>query len=151
MTQRKTPTIDVVTLRAENYSPDGNNVFIPLKTKHATEMTLSVPIACLHELIADLQKLQPLAETASIATSNQTDVASKAAEDLNRINITVPKKWMLRSALPDRPLIVMVFDPQTAAQAGYALTVTAAREMAVGLVKYADTVANHEATKPKLS
>lgn len=56
---------------------------------------------------------------------------------------------MLRSGLPDHPLVVMVFDPQTEAQAGYALTATAAREMAVALVKYADTVAKYEASKRK--
>jgi hypothetical protein len=61
----------------------------------------------------------------------------------------VPKKWMLRSGLPDHPLVVMVFDPQTEKQSGYGLTATAAREMAVGLVKYADTLAKHQAKKQK--
>jgi hypothetical protein len=149
MTQRTAPTIDVVTLRADKYSPDGKSVFISLQTKHASEMTLSVPVACFHDLIADLRNLQPPGETAATTTSNHPAVASKPAEHLNRINVIVPKKWMLRSGLPNHPLIIMVFDPQTEAQAGYALTVAAAREMAVGLVKYADTVSKHEEVKRK--
>ena len=55
---------------------------------------------------------------------------------------------MLRSGLPDHPLVVLVFDPQTEKQSGYGLTAGAAREMAVGLVKYADTVAKHSNQKP---
>ena len=43
----------------------------------------------------------------------------------------------------------LVFDPQTAAQAGYALTEKAAREMAAGLVKQADRLAAPTAAKPK--
>jgi dTDP-4-dehydrorhamnose 3,5-epimerase len=53
----------------------------------------------------------------------------------------VPKRWMLRTALPGRPLVIMVFDPQTELQAGFALTEKAAREMAAGLTKQAAALA----------
>jgi hypothetical protein len=56
---------------------------------------------------------------------------------------------MLRSGLPDHPFVLMVFDPQTETQAGFALTVESAREMAAGLVKYADILASHEASRSK--
>ena len=51
----------------------------------------------------------------------------------------------VRSA--DYPFVPMVSDPQTEKQAGFALSAELAREMAAGLVKYADALANHEASK----
>jgi hypothetical protein len=149
MQQSKTPPIRAIDLRADNYSPDGKNVIISFATKYIAERRIySVPVECLNEFIADLQKLKSPTGTTSINTSRQPAATQTPEKELGRITITVPKRWMLRSGLPDHPLVVMVFDPQTEAQAGYALTATAAREIAMGLVKYADTVAKHEANKP---
>ena len=47
---------------------------------------------------------------------------------------------MLRTGPPERPLVIMVFDPHTEIQAGFALTEKVAREMAAGLVKQADSL-----------
>jgi hypothetical protein len=150
MQQSKTPPIRAIDLRADNYSPDGKNIIISFATKYVAERRIySVPVECLNEFIADLQKLKSPTGTTSINTSRQPAAAQTPEKELNRITVTVPKRWMLRSGLPDHPLVVMVFDPQTEAQAGYALTATAAKEMAVALVKYADTVAKYEASKRK--
>jgi hypothetical protein len=86
--------------------------------------------------------------SSSSQASDQT-TASAGVKDVTHLNVTVPKKWMLRSGLPDHPLVVIIFDPQTEKQSGYGLSATAAGEMAVGLVKYADTVAKHQAKKQK--
>ena len=146
MQQSKTPPIRAIDFRADNYSPDGKNIIISFATKYVAERRIySVPVESLNEFIADIQKLRSPTGTTPINTSRQP---AAAQTELNRITVTVPKRWMLRSGLPDHPLVVMVFDPQTEAQAGYALTATAAREMASGLVKYADAVAKHEASKP---
>ena len=148
MQQSKTPPIRAIDLKADNYSPDGKNIIISFATKYVAERLLySVPVECLNEFIADLEKLKPPTGSTSINASHQPAAAQKPQKELNRITVTVPKRWMLRSGLPDHPLVVMVFDPQTEAQAGYALTATAAREMASGLVKYADTVAKYDASK----
>src|SRR5262245_4731956 len=66
-----------------------------------------------------------------------------------RINIRVQKKWMLRTGLPDHPLVCMRLYPQTALQAGFALTEKAAREMAAGLTTQANSLTKGEANKPK--
>jgi hypothetical protein len=50
---------------------------------------------------------------------------------------------MMRSGLPEHPVVIMVFDPQTDAQAGFALSAASAKEMAAGLTKYADELARH--------
>ncbi len=147
MQQSKTPPIRAIDLRADDYSPDGKDVIISFATKYVAERrTYSVPVEYLNEFIADLRKLKSPTGTTSINMSRPPAAAQIPDKELNRITVTVPKKWMLRSGLPDHPLVVMVFDPQTEAQAGYALTAKAAREMASGLVKYSDTVARYEAS-----
>jgi hypothetical protein len=165
MNQSKTPPISVIDIRAHEYSADGRAIMISLATKYSAERrTYSVPVECLHTLIADLRTLKRPSEagaatdggelaTAEAASSPgpvaDTTTSPAQAKDLTRLNVTVPKKWLLRSGLPDHPLVVMVFDPLTEKQSGYGLTVTAAREMAVALVKYADTVTKHQASQPK--
>jgi hypothetical protein len=66
-----------------------------------------------------------------------------AAKDLNRVNITIPKRWMLRSGLPERPLVYLVFDPHTEGESGYAMSASSAKEMAAGLLKCADMLEQH--------
>jgi hypothetical protein len=156
MEQSKTLPVNLIAMRADKYAPDGKSLIISMTTKYSAERTYSVPVECLYELIADLQKLKRPTAAVPIEAPSQpapaaVDTVPTAAADLNQVNVIVPKKWMLRSGLPNHPLIVMIFDPQTKTQAGYALTVTAAREMSNGLVKYADAVASHEASKPRLS
>ena len=163
MQQSKAPPINVIDIRAHEYTPDGKGIIVSLATKYSPERRdYSVPVECLYNLISDLRTLKPPSNGAAPADEpSQQDAApsqasgqttsSPGAKDLTRLNVTVPKKWMLRSGLPDHPLVVMVFDPQTEKQSGYGLTAGAAREMAVGLVKYADTVAKHQAKKQELN
>jgi hypothetical protein len=154
MNQSRTPPLDAIDLRADSYSPDGKNIVISLAIKGASERrTYSLPVASLYAFIADLQKLKSSAITQPTTSSPPSSVApaptaaAATTPDSNRINIAVPNKWMLGSGLPDHAYVIMVFDPQTPKQSGFALTAGSAREMAVGLVKYADILANHEAGK----
>jgi len=164
MDLNKTPPIDVTDFRADSYSPDGKNVIISLATKYSAEpRTYSLPVARLYAFITDLQKLQssrpaqpleratPASETVAPPAPAKPEAAAQPApvKDPNRINIAVPKKWMMRSGLPDHPCVIVVFDPQTNTQAGFALSAASAKEMAAGLTKYADELAHHEAAGPK--
>jgi hypothetical protein len=153
MTQSKTLPIDVTDIRAERYSPDGNNIIVSLAIKYSAERrTYSLPVASLYGFITDLQKLQSAKRTEPVETSapgSEAAAQPAQAKDQNRIKITVPKKWMMRSGLPDHPFVIMVFDPQTETQAGFALSAASAKEIAAGLTKYSDVLAHYEATKPK--
>jgi hypothetical protein len=95
------------------------------------------------QLIADLQKLHAPWSTSVPAAAPP----AAAAKDPNRINVLILRKWMLRSGLPDHPFVIIVFDPQTDTQAGFALSAASATEMAAGLVKYADVLEKQEANK----
>ncbi len=141
--------IDVIALRATDRSPDGKVITLSLKTRYSTERAYSVPVECLYELTADLQKLNSAAGAAPVAPP--TAAPQPAEQAPNRVSVTVPKKWAVTSGLPHHPVVVMIFDAQTDKQAGYGLNATAAKQMAAGLVKCADAVAEHEAAKRKLS
>ena len=163
MQQSKAPPINVIDIQAHEYSQDGKNIIISLATKYSAERrTYAVPVGCLYDLISDLRTLKQPSDGATPEPADETSQPDPApsqaggqttppreAKDLTRLNVSVPKKWMLRSGLPEHPLVVMVFDPMTEKQSGYGLTATAAREMAVGLVKYADTVAKHQVSNQK--
>ena len=151
MTESKQVPIDVTALRANDRTPNGKNIIISLKTRYSTEREYSVPVECLYELIADLQKLNSPHSTVSTKPPDQPIAVAQRAKDLSRINVTVPKKWMLKSGLPDHAIVVMIFNPQTETQIGYALPAAAAKEMGIGLVKYADIVTQHELNNRKLS
>ena len=151
MNQSKQIPIDIIALRANDRTHDGKNIIISLKPRYSPEQTYSVPVECLYELITDLQNLNSSKGTAAIKPLEQSISAPQPAKDLSRINVTIPKKWMLKSGLPDHPIVVVIFNPQTEIQSGYALPAAAAKEMGVGLVKYADIVAGHEASKRTLS
>jgi hypothetical protein len=151
MNQSKVPPIETIALRASDRTPDGKNIIISLKTRYSSERAYSVPIECLFELIADLQRLNSPNGVVPDKQLDQSVGAAQQPKDQNQIRVTVPKKWMLRSGLPSHPLVIMIFDPQTETQTGFAITATAAREMAIGLVKYADNIAKFEAGKKKLS
>jgi len=90
MGQDKIIPVSIIALRADDYSPDGKNVIISLTTKYSTaERKYSVPIECFHDLILDLQRLEPAASAASIETPIQPAVAPNPADDLNRLKIAV--------------------------------------------------------------
>jgi len=149
--------IDAIDLRADGYLPDGKMI-VSLGTKHSPQrQTYSLPLTALAGLAADLKRLRSGAPVERPEPSGQAETSPPSesatgpavAKDQNRINITVPKRWMMRPGLPEHPLIYLVFDPHTEKQVGYALTAASAREMAAGLLKYADRLEQHEAGKAK--
>jgi len=154
---------EVASLRATEYSADGQKVTISLTTKYASERLYSVPLTCLSEFIADLERLKgsdaalPAASSTRATTDTKPDVPSasaptqhSASPNPKEIKVNLPKKWMLASGLPRHPMVILVFDPQTETQAGFGFGGPAAREMAAGLIKYADQIAQH-AEKPSKS
>lgn len=60
----QSPTVSVVALRAENYSADGANLIVSLRTKYSTaERKYAIPLECFHDLIVDLRRLSVTALT----------------------------------------------------------------------------------------
>src|SRR5262249_55131485 len=135
MSNLNLPPIDIVDFKAERYSPDGKAIVVSFATKYSAERrSYALPVQSLYGFIADLKKWQgpsvPAPAPDARATPPKSKTGGPPAEAVsNGIKVRVPKKWMLRTGLPERPLVIMVFDPQTDLQTGFALTEQAAREM----------------------
>src|SRR5262245_48473567 len=155
MTDLNLPPINIVDFKAERYSPDGKAVVVSFATKYSAERrSYALPVESLYSFVADLQKLQRPSVTAPAPDTPATPFKSKTADppaekDSKGLKVRVPKKWMLRTGLPERPLVIVVFDPQTDLQTGFALTEQAAREMAAGLTTQANRLTNGAANRPK--
>jgi hypothetical protein len=154
---------EVASLRATEYSADGLKVTVSLTTKYTSERLYSVPLSCLSEFIADLERLKsaeaaspaathagPSADTRPAAPASSAPTQRDASPNPKEIKVNLPKKWILASGLPRHPMVILVFDPQTETQAGFGFGGPAAREMAAGLIKYADQIAQL-AEKPSKS
>ena len=60
MQQSRTPPINVIDIRAHEYTPDGKGIIVSLATKYSAERrNYSVPVECLYNLISDLRTLKP--------------------------------------------------------------------------------------------
>ncbi len=69
--------VSVVALRAEDYTSDGNNVVISLRTKFSSaERKYSVPLECFRDLIVDLHRLN--ANSSAESTDQQQEVPMAA-------------------------------------------------------------------------
>ena len=152
MTEPRIQPIEIVDFKAERYLADGKTIAVSFATRQSKERQLyTLPVASLYSFIADLQKLQSASQPAQGAAPSPspppaTSSSSPAPPAPTRIDVTVPRKWMAR-ALPERNMVLMMFDPQTEKQAAYALPPDAVRDMAAGLVKAAENLAKGASKK----
>ena len=150
MTEPRIQPIEIVDFKAERYLADGKTIAVSFATRQSKERQFyTLPVASLYSFIADLQKLQSAGQPAQGAAPSPppaTSSSSPAPAAPTRIDVTVPRKWMAR-ALPERNMVLMMFDPQTEKQAAYALPPDAVRDMAAGLVKAAENLAKGASKK----
>jgi hypothetical protein len=148
MSEPEVQPIGIVDFKAEHYSDDRKTIIVSFATTLSAErQTYALPIQSLYGFIADLQKLQPSgrpAQDAAAAAPASSAPGKPAPSDSatapsSRIEVSMPQKWMSR-ALPERNVVLMVFDPQTDKQAAYALPAASIREMATALLKHADSL-----------
>ena len=159
------PPIDVVSIRAVSYSEDRKNLLLALRSKYSGERSYSVPVDCMKTLIADLQRLgsgappsaavaptpapaippqsPPLAETKLVNGSNGHSAGPKPVQTPQQVTARTPRRWMLGTGLPQHPVVVLVFDPQSQDQAAYVIAEDAARNMSTGLLQQAERLAQH--------
>jgi hypothetical protein len=66
--------VTVVALRAEDYSSDGRNILISLRTKYSTaERKYSIPVECFRDLVVDLRRLSVSAPVVPVAPTTDSD------------------------------------------------------------------------------
>jgi len=151
-------------------SADGKEAKFVLVTKHSGEIGVTVPAECLKifrlaeggasqpapgvtpapapaSQTADNRNAQATidantqsmderkSETAIIVPKN----AQPATDQKPAVTVTVPKKWYV-GAEADKRLVIVVLDPMTPGQSGFALYPKAAMELAGALVKKAEAM-----------
>jgi hypothetical protein len=81
MKQEDIVPVSIVALRADAYSLDRTAVIISLTTKFSTaERKYAVPLACLHDLIVDLQRLNAEIEASTAEPAAEPTVTPVVAD-----------------------------------------------------------------------
>src|SRR5262245_20578865 len=114
-------------VKAHAVSDDGAQVALAFTTKTGGEHSVMIPAECLDALIAGLNRAKSVAKNKQSTSGEQ-------------VSVTMPKTWMVTADVDVRGVVVVIFDPKTDNQIGYALDVESAKNMAVGLVKNAEAV-----------
>ena len=117
-------------IKAHAVSEDGSHVAIAFATKEGGDFSAMMPASSLDVLISALNRAK-------------SAIRSKKAEESNRISVTVPKTWMVTADLKESGVVLVIFDPKTETQAGYALDPEASKKMAAALVQNADAIQAH--------
>jgi len=144
-------------------SDDGREATFVLVTKHSGDIAITVPADC-------LQVLRPPAPAhfavqsamskggpspfdrgttpSSSGASKPAVTASAADRPAGNVTVTVPKKWYVAGD-SQKKLVIVVFDPMTPNQYGFALQPRAATEFGDALAKKAADVIAGTPPKPK--
>jgi hypothetical protein len=151
-------------------SADGKEATFVLVTKYSGDIGVTVPAACLKAFrLAESAPSQPTPDVAPapaaagqaadnrnaqaiINATAQPNTEQKsgtsivvptnaqpATDQKPTVTITVPKKWYV-GAEADKRLVIVVLDPMTPGQSGFALYPKAAMELAGALVKKAEAM-----------
>jgi hypothetical protein len=115
-------------------SDDGGQVAVAFTTKAGDELSVMMPAECLEALILALTRAKSAAKNKRDKTPDQ-------------VTFTLPKSWMVTADVQKRGLVLMVFDPKTDGQVGYALDPESSKKIAAGLLKNADAVIAHKGMK----
>jgi hypothetical protein len=124
----------VIGVKDHSVSDDGAEVTVTFTSKFIGDIDLTMPADCLDDLISALTKAK-------------NAVRARNAKTPQQVRVTTPKKFMVTADVSVRGIVILIFDPTTVDQCGFALDAKAAKEMAAGLVKNADAVLAQKADK----
>ena len=128
------PLLALTAVKAHVVSEDGGHVAVAFATEEGDDLSVLMPADCLDALISTLKRVKSAAK-------------NKKAKGFDQLNLTMPKSWMVAADLNVHGVVVVIFDPKSDAQAGYALDVKSSKKMAASLIQTANAVAIHGAAK----
>src|SRR5437660_1746595 len=117
--------LSVTAAKGHTVSDDGLQATVTFTTKYVGDLDLSMPLACVDELIAVLNRAKSAVDLKSPGAANQ-------------LKVSKPKTWLVTAELKERGVVILAFDHQSDARIGYALTPEAAKKMAASLGQNAD-------------
>jgi len=124
----------VSSIKAHVVSDDGGQVAVAFAKKDGGELSVMMPTECLDALIAGLNRAKTVAR-------------NKRADNVEKVNVTMAKTWTVIADVKMRGAVVLVFDAKTDAQVAYALDAESSKELAAGLIRSAETVLAHKASR----
>jgi hypothetical protein len=128
------PLLALTAVKAHAVSEDGGHVAVAFATEEGDDLSVMMPADCLDALISTLKRVKSAAK-------------NKKAKGFDQLDLTMPKSWMVAADLNVHGVVVVIFDPKSDAQAGYALDVESSKKMAESLIQTANAVAIHRAAK----
>lgn len=128
--------LTVNAVKAHTIADDGK-VTVTIDAKHVGELSVLIPANCVDPLISALTEAKSKTGGTPV---RQRQPAATPPKTADHVTFKVPKNWLITADLQVRKLVLLVFDHQSDAQAGYALDAEAAKKMAGALVKSGDAV-----------
>ena len=126
--------LTVSAVKDQSVSDDGSQATVKFTTKYVGDLDVTMPIACVEELMTALQKLKSSIELKDPKTAMQ-------------LKVTVPKTWLLSAILKQRLAgCHSAFDHQAEARSATSLAADAAKKMSASLNQNADAVLNQKLT-----
>jgi len=159
------PGISINGIKSCRLSANGTEVHITFISRYSGDFEVSMPLACRDELLALLTsnaaaRPSPPSAPAAAPRTAAAPMPAPAARPIaspapapeppakpGQISVSVPKKWAVTADTSVHDVVLLLFNPNMEKQTGYALGPEAAKEMAVGLVKNAETVLAHKSSK----
>ncbi len=126
--------LTVSAIKSHRISDDGAQATITFTTKYVGDLDVTMPSACVKDLIAAL-------------SSTKSEKQPQDPKDSAKLTVTVPKTWLVMADTAVHHMVILAFDHQAETKAGYALNPDAAKKLAAVLVQKADTILNHQVSE----
>jgi len=120
-------SLTISAIKTQEISNDGSVVSFIVDAKYVGELSMMIPAACYDELISALSRAKSV-------------IDAKQPKSAGQVKVKRAQNCLVTAEVQQHGLVVLVFDRQTQAEAGYALDAETAKKLAVGLVKSADAV-----------
>jgi len=126
--------LTVSAIKSHKISDDGAQATITFTTKYVGDLDVTMPSACVKDLIAAL-------------SSTKSEKQPQDPKDSAKLTVTAPKTWLVMADTAVHHMVILAFDHQAETKAGYALNPDAAKKLAAVLVQKADTILNHQVSE----
>jgi len=125
--------LTVSAVKDQSVSEDGLHASITFTTKYVGDLDVMMPVGCVDDLIAVLQRVK-------------SKIELKDPKAATQLKVTAPKTWLVTADVKHRGVVVLAFDHQSESRVGYALAPDAAKKMGASLSQNADAILNQKRT-----
>ena len=149
-------------VKSSRLSEDQKELIVGCATKYTGDLELRIARECIEDLVRELARtlpaLQPQARDASVPTPTAVpmvaanappNAAAPLANNNNpdEVRFEMPRNCTITADTSGRGVVLVILNHRLERQVGYAFTPDAARQMAGGLTKSADTLLAAKTTK----